>query len=89
VARDDITVPEPLEPVQHAVGGRLRHLVDDPSIGEEHDTVGVRRSDRIVGHHHDRLAVLADGLLHELEDLGAGAAVEVAGRLVGEDDRRA
>ena len=28
------------------------------------------------------------GAAHELEDLGAGAAVEVAGRLVGEDDRR-
>ena len=40
----------------------------------------------IVGDHHDRLAVLAHGPAHEVEDLGAGPRVEVAGRLVGEDD---
>ena len=39
-----------------------------------------------MGDHHDGLAELADGLAHEREDLGAGAGVEVAGGLVGEDD---
>ena len=41
-----------------------------------------------MGDHHDRLAELAHGAAHEREDLGAGARVEVAGRLVGEDDLR-
>ena len=40
----------------------------------------------VVRHHHDRLAVLAHRPAHEVEDLGAGAGVEVAGRLVGEHD---
>ena len=34
------------------------------------------------------LAELVDGVAHEAEDLAAGAAVEVAGRLVGEDHLR-
>ena len=38
----------------------LAHLVDDPAVGEEHDAVGVRRGDRVVGDHHDRLAVVGD-----------------------------
>ena len=50
------------------------------------DPVGVRGGDRVVGDHHDGLAELVDGLAHEVEDLGAGLRVEVAGRLVGEDD---
>ena len=41
-----------------------------------------------MGDHHDRLAELVDGAPHERQDLAAGRAVEVAGRLVGEDDRR-
>ena len=41
-----------------------------------------------MGDHHDRLAELVDGRAHEREDLAAGAAVEVAGRLVGEDQLR-
>ena len=61
-------------------------LVDDAAVGEEDDAVGVARRHGVVGDHHDRLAQLADGLAHEGEDLGAGAAVEVAGGLVGEHD---
>ena len=61
-------------------------LVDDAAVGEEDDPVGVAGRHRVVGHHHDGLAELAHGLPHEREDLGAGAAVEVPGRLVGEDD---
>ena len=59
------------------------------TVGEEDDAVRVARGDRVVGDHHDRLAELAHGVTHEREDLGAGRAVEVAGRLVGEDDLRA
>ena len=41
-----------------------------------------------MGDHHDGLAELAHRGAHERQDLGAGAGVEVAGRLVGEDDLR-
>ena len=43
---------------------------------------------RIVRHHHDRLAELVVQPLEQAEDLLAGRAVEVAGRLVGDDQRR-
>ena len=43
---------------------------------------------RIVRHHDDRLAVLAVERLQQVEDLVAGLAVEVAGRLVAEQQRR-
>src|SRR4051812_5406871 len=65
---------------------RVAQLVDDAAVGEEDDPVGVRRRDRVVGHHHHRLGVVVDAAPQELEDLRAGAAVEVAGRLVGEHD---
>ena len=39
---------------------------------------------RIVGDHHDRLPELFIQALHDLEHLGRGVAVEVAGGLVGE-----
>ena len=44
--------------------------------------------DGVVGDHDDRLAELVDGGAHEGEDLAAGAGVEVARRLVGEDEVR-
>ncbi len=43
---------------------------------------------RLVGDEHDRDALRAVELLEHLQDLDGGAAVEVAGRLVGEDQRR-
>ena len=42
----------------------------------------------VVRDHHDRLAELVDRVAQQLEDLAARRGVEVAGRLVGEDDRR-
>ena len=51
------------------VGGRVDHLADDLAVADEHDPIGVRRSDRIVGDHHDRLTELAHGVAHEIEDL--------------------
>ena len=41
----------------------------------------------VVRHHHGRLPVGVHRLAHQLEDLTAGLRVEVAGRLVGEQDR--
>ncbi len=43
----------------------------------------------VVGDHDDRLAELVDRAAQQPQDLGRGLGVEVAGRLVGEDDRRA
>ena len=43
---------------------------------------------RIVRDHDDRLAVLAVERLQQVEDLVAGLAIEVAGRLVAEQQRR-
>ena len=56
-----------------------------PSASKHH-AVGVRGRDRVVGDHDDGLAELADAVAQQAEHLRAGAGVEVAGRLVGEDD---
>ena len=58
----------------------------DPAVGQEHDPVGVPGGDRVVGDHDDGLAHRAHGGAEELEHLGAGGGVEVAGGLVGEDE---
>ena len=44
--------------------------------------------DRVVGDHDHRLAELVDRLAQQAQDVGARLRVEVAGRLVGEDDGR-
>ena len=69
-----------------AVG--LVELVDDAAVGEERGSVRVGRGGGVVGHHDDRLAEVAGGVLEELQQRRAGAGVEVAGGLVGEDDLR-
>src|SRR5262245_53209922 len=79
---------EALHLVEHRVGARIAHLVEDAAVDQEHHTVRARRGAGVVGHHHDRLAELVDRGLHEVEDLASGAAVEVPGGLVGEDDVR-
>src|ERR671911_278817 len=82
------SAPGSLEPLEHALGGGCGHPVDDATVGEEHDAVGVGGGHRVVGDHHDGLAELVHGPAHEGEDLSAAAGVEVAGRLVGEDHLR-
>jgi hypothetical protein len=54
-------------------------------VGQEDDPVRVGGAARVVGHHHDRLPELADRLPQEVQDVGRGVRVEVAGGLVGED----
>src|SRR5439155_23215769 len=56
--------------VQNRVGRRREHLVGDLAVGQEHDAVRVRRTQRIVRDHHDRLLELVHGVAHELEDVG-------------------
>ena len=74
--------------LEHAVAVGVAQLVDDPAVGEEDHAVGVRRRDRVVGDHHDGLAVVVDAAAEQVEHLGARLRVEVAGGLVGEDDPR-
>src|SRR4051794_9315025 len=81
-------LPERLHPVEHPLRGRGLHPVDDPAVGEEDHLVGVAGGDRVVRDHDDRLAEHPGGALQEAEDLGAGAGVEVAGGLVGQNDLR-
>ena len=64
---------------------RRRQVVDDPAVGQEHDTVGVRRGHRIVGDHDDGLPVGVDRLAEQGQHLRGGARVQRAGRLVAED----
>ena len=67
----------------------VRLVVDDRAVGEEDHAVGSGGRRGVVGDHHDRLPALVDGAAEEREDVGGGVRVEVAGRLVGEHDRRA
>src|SRR5688572_11469653 len=60
-----------LHAVDDLVDGRLRHVVHDLAVGEEHDAVGVGGSVGVVRHHHDRLAEIVDRVAHELQDVGA------------------
>ena len=68
--------------------GRLA-VVHDPPVGEHQQAVGERGGVRVVGDHHDRLVEVVDGVAQQFEHVVGGLRVEVAGRLVGEHDRRA
>src|SRR5699024_9158912 len=75
-------------PLQHALPVRLPQLVDDLPVGEEEDPVGVAGGHRVVGDHDDRLLELVDAAAQEVQHLRARGGVQVAGRLVREDDLR-
>ena len=73
---DDLPAgPQALPPCQHAL---LEVQRPPRALG------GVR----IVRDHHDRLAVIAVERLQQVEDLVAGLAIEIAGRLVAQQQRR-
>src|SRR6266511_3657067 len=59
----------------------------DDAVAQVDLAAGVRRDVMLVGDQHDRLAG-PEQLLEQSHDLFAGGRVEVAGRLVGEQDRR-
>src|SRR5215831_9336447 len=75
-------------PVHHGLRGGLVEPAGDPPVGEEDDLVGVAGGHRVVGDHDDGLAELTHAAAQQVQDLGTGAGVEVAGGLVGEDDFR-
>ncbi len=53
-----------------------------------HDPPAVFSDVRLVGHQDDRDALLHVQSLEDAHDLGAGLGIQVAGRLVGQDDAR-
>src|ERR1700710_2777467 len=63
---------ETLHPLEHHVGRRPGHLVDDLAVGEEQHPVGVRRTAGVVGHDDDRLPEVVHGLPQEVQHLDAG-----------------
>src|SRR6476659_4267718 len=60
----------------------LADLAHDQTIGEEQHAVCHRCRPRVVGDHHDRLAVLVDRTPQKVQDLLAGGRIEVARRFV-------
>ena len=69
------------------VVGGLHGFVDDASVEEVDAAIGVPRVAWVVGDHADRRAGLVE-LAEELHDRFAALRIEVAGRLVGEQDDR-
>ncbi len=61
----------------------------DPAVADDEDAVRVGRRLRVVGDEDDGLAALVARPPQRVEQLGAGRVVEVAGRLVGEEEGRA
>ncbi len=61
-------------------------MIDDLTVGEEQHAVSMCGGDRVVGDHHDRQVVVIDRVSHEIEDACAGARVEGAGWLIGEQN---
>ena len=61
---------------------------EDLPVPDDQDAIGVGRGARIVRDQHDRLLEPIGGVPQQVEDLGAGRVVEVAGRLIGQDDGR-
>src|SRR5215203_1524512 len=74
--------------LDHVVRGAGGGVADDLPVLQRDQPVRVGGGDRVVGDHHHRLVELVDRLAQQLHHVGAGFGVEVAGRLVGEDDSR-
>lgn len=67
----------------------LQALVrNEPAIGEGEDAVGHEATFSVVGDEQQCLLIAPVGDLQQLHDIAAGAAVEIACRLVGENESR-
>src|SRR5262249_1633414 len=64
-----------------------RLVAHDAPIAEGDDAVGLQSDVAVVGHHDQRLMVALVGELEQRDDLLGVAAIQVAGRLVGQDQR--
>ena len=89
-ARPPLAQPAQGPPARHGRHPLGRGLPSrrPPAVGEQEHAVGVPGGGRVVGHHHDGLARARPRAPQQAQQLGAGVRVEVAGRLVGEDDLR-
>ena len=65
-----------------------RPLLRDAPVSDAHDPVGDPRRLRVVADDHGRAAMLPHELREHVVHLVGGRAVELAGRLVGEEDLR-
>ena len=61
-------------------------IVEDEPVAHPDDSIGVGGDGRVVRHEDDREPVLAVELAEEAEDLLARLRVEVAGRLIGDQE---
>src|SRR4051812_46894312 len=66
----------------------VRFLPLDLTVHQIDHTVGLLRDCGVVRDHDDRLAVLIDELAEGVRDSLAVGAIEVASRLIGQDNRR-
>ena len=64
------------------------HSFHQLALFEVQGALGPLGGARVVRDHHDGLAVVAVERLQQIEDLIARLAIEIAGRLVGEQERR-
>src|SRR5690606_16690510 len=71
-----------------AASGRPDLLLDQHALVEMQGVARVLGRLRVVGDHHDGLAVLAVEFLQQAQDLLGGLPVEVAGGLVADQERR-
>ena len=67
---------------------RCRAVADDLAVPHGDHPVGLCRDIGLVGDYYYGPALVAVEALQDIHDLFAGAAVEVACRLVGKQDRR-
>src|SRR4051794_11423062 len=86
VRRNMTSTPQALDAVEDHGSRGVKDLAHDLAVSQEDRPVGVRGCNRVMGDHHDGLGEFPNCGAHEVEDLCAGAGVEVAGRLVGEND---
>ena len=70
----------------HLLGQRLFALLD-AAVAYVYHAVGLRCNLRVVRYQHQRLAAFVYALAHQGHYLAAGAAVQIAGRLVGQYQR--
>src|SRR5918993_3806919 len=71
---------KPLLLLDHVLGRAGGGVADDPAVLQRDQSIGVGGGNRVVGDHHHRLAELVDGLPQQLQHVGTGLGVEVAGR---------
>src|SRR5262245_36249968 len=66
----------------------LPHAIDDPAVDEADDARATRGDHRVVGDEEQGRAALCLQRKHQVDDEAACLAIEVAGRLVGQQEVR-